>query len=79
MMIKVTQELIYDGIRKDCLMCPVARAMTTATGKCVVVGQAWWRYSGMEKVHRLPEHVANFITDFDVLGKASPIEFEVEP
>ena len=64
--INVTQRDIDKGIRRNCEMCPVARAMSRAFKSDVMVDVETWDFVvGRRKRNPLPREVVLFIEDFD--------------
>lgn len=78
MKIEVTQEDIDHGIKGDCDLCPIARAVhrhiPTARVGITVIRLNRMSFSCID----LPEEARNFIHLFDHGMKVIPFEFEVE-
>lgn len=79
MKIKVTQEDINEGEKRNCSNCPVSLAIQRAIGnKLVTVGSyGSWRINGL-KQSNLGEKVSKWIRGFDKGGDVVPFEFEIE-
>lgn len=78
--INVTQKDIDEGVRYNCLKCPIARAMrrhkqlkdSVVTGGCYkLIGHAY-------EFHALPLRVQNFVFLFDAQKPVKPFTFRVE-
>ena len=83
MKIKVTEEHIHEGIKGSCRNCPVALAFWDAGMVDVRVGAGmvdWYDAApGMGFLEaKLPEHVQEFVGQFDHGEEVEPIVFHVE-
>ncbi len=81
--INVTQEDINSGIRQQCLHCPVAiAAKRIFPNKCISVVPAHIRVGKNEFdngiLYKLPDDVAQWITDFDWKHNFNPEPFSFE-
>jgi hypothetical protein len=80
MKITVTQEDIDEGIIKDCIRCPIARAIGRAFGEKASVAQTDYYVSGRWnslKPKKLPNVATEFIYDFDAGRPVHPFTFEL--
>ena len=79
--VEVTSEDIEQGQRLNLRSCPVARAMTRATGQTVSVsGAGAWLYAKhndkqVMAVYQFPNHVVSNIIDFDNGKDMTPMSF----
>ena len=77
MRIEVTATDVQKGVPRDCRRCPVALALRRAFEAVdVSVGGN----SAVIDTHHymLPETVAEFISRYDIYGKAEPFEFQLD-
>jgi hypothetical protein len=77
MQIKVTQQHIDAGIKLLCDACPVALALSEATGGMHwgVTGWAAWERNTHRRAITLPRAVLQFVTDYDRGEPVEPFEF----
>lgn len=76
MKVSVTAEDISIGVRYRSCLCPVALAMTRASGKQVIVWLHQWSYEGVyPSFSDLPREVVGWIMRFDKGEKVEPMEF----
>lgn len=79
MKIQVTQKHIDDGKAGSCMTCPVALAITEATGYKVKVNQLHIRFIDFYRLYPTPVSVYTFIRLFDETNlKPDPFEFELD-
>lgn len=81
MIIKVEQEDIDKGVKRDVEACAIARALRRKTHKKVSVGTFLARVYQNRKVTRyhLPDEAVSFISRFDAGQPVQPITFEMKP
>lgn len=77
MKVSVTQKDIDKGTVGDCILCPIARALSRAKHRKMRVGMFVYyeAYSCVDKP--LPPEARNFVKRFDKGLKVKPFEFEV--
>lgn len=76
MKVLVTPEDISKGLKLFCDACPVARAMSRASGRKTEVGfLSWWYASNDQEMFDLPREVVGWILAFDKGEKVKPMEF----
>ena len=80
----ITQEDIQQGRRENCTLCPVARAISRATGTTVAVGGInelstgrieYLTRDGQRVAHDLPQRVGEKILCYDKTGVMEPFLF----
>lgn len=79
--IEVTQEDILQGANRDCVNCPIARAVRRATGnKCLRVGKfsIWDQRQVDADGIPLPVVAKKWIAGFDSGYPVEPFAFEIE-
>ena len=76
MKIKVTKEHIENGVREDCLLCPVATAVQEKIGKYMVTVRSDYIYINGETYPLTPE-TGEFVHMFDNGYEVAPFEFEL--
>jgi hypothetical protein len=76
MRIEVTQQHIDKGIRRSAYHCPVAQALSEATGDIWTTGR-WDAGNGTVNV-LLPEDVVERIIRYDDTREMQPFAFEME-
>lgn len=78
--INVTQEDINNN-GKECLTCPISRAMTRAFGERIFVGiDHWWfEDKSSELGKELPTVAIQAIDRYIYSGRMEPFSFEVTP
>jgi hypothetical protein len=77
MIVDVTQSDIDEGERLSFRKCPVATALSRATGRvCVVDGWHWW-FARTITNRPLPDLAERFIFDFDNWRPVFPFRFEI--
>ena len=81
MKIEVTQDDIDNGLRIDCELCPVAKAIVRATGKQArvsAVGVFFFPETPSAKQIFLPSKVQLFIKSFDRKEPVQPFSFDLD-
>lgn len=81
MRIHVRPHHIAAGKREDCEACPIALALTEATGRQgweVGDSQAWLWAPMVLRHYPLPDVATRFVHDFDAGRPVRPFSFEVE-
>ena len=80
MRIEVTASDIRYGIRRECLRCPIARALKRATGEDWSVGDVngYPLRDKIEGVAYWPNEVCAWIEDFDHERVVQPFAFELD-
>lgn len=79
MLIEVTQNDIEMGLRDNCRSCPVARALTRATGKPWQVHADRFQLDQHEcdtLDAEMPGAVSDFVQEFDACRPVQPFSFE---
>lgn len=79
MTIEVTQDDINYGKDHSCENCPVALALTRATGHKCMVNYSGWRFypNTGQGVYPISPEVNLFIRNFDRKIGVNPIKFEI--
>lgn len=77
LVVNVTETHIADGYKKNCLHCPIARAISEQLGEVVCVGNSkvYDRYD--EFLAFLPETAIDFIRRFDKALTVYPFDFTI--
>lgn len=77
--VEITDEFILNGIPKDCSNCPVALALSRATGFLCVVNGSAWRFKNYDEdiYYVLPSDVSRWIGNFDAHSLSWPITFQI--
>lgn len=75
--IKVTQEHINKGKKRNILFCPIALALNDAFGTECSVGPKDWGFRGESLCYFLSQKCKDFIKKFDNSKPVEPFEFEV--
>jgi hypothetical protein len=78
--VDVLQHHINAGVRHDCRLCPIAMALSRATGDAWIVGghDFVWKARLYSPMVRLPAEVVAFIRRFDAGEECRPFSFTVE-
>lgn len=76
--IDVKQLDIDTGLKGDCALCPIARALDRATGESWRVHSSWATRSGDSFKTHLPLEAVRFIDLFDEGRPVKPFSFDLE-
>lgn len=77
-LIEVTQKHIDEGLVGDCMLCPVALALTQALGKPCWAGERWVGLTRSE-ARFTPVRVKQFVRRFDDGESVTPFKFYLVP
>lgn len=84
--IQVTEEDIGEGVKSDCYLCPIARAMDRCTGGSASVWSTYAKivlHGDVLTIDPLPQSARDFIANFDETRpdhrrEPEPFSFEIE-
>ena len=83
MKIEVTQKDIDKGVRGECALCPIARAIKSSSNfKRVYVNgktiDVWYRGDQGIKTYKLPKKAQTFVKRFDRQEPVKPFSFKLK-
>ena len=79
MKVQVTKEDITSGVPNHQADCPLAKAITRATGKPtgVMITHYYYIEDDIDQIHKLPQIAYEFRKNFDGGVAVQPFEFEI--